>query len=218
MRSKHGKMLTELYIPAIANACNIQVNIISNIFGLVSSLNTIPEQLTPATKVINLLWKDEKYSAVVRALPIPEECLHPCTSNTITPESQPVLVKEEPTENPTEDPLIIPETQIEEITTIPETQIISLSKHSTNIPKNTPEEQIVTIKDEATCPSNNTKGNEPVTEAIVITDSSDDSDDTVEELKTLLTTSPANIGKGRPWDMRLYKDFIPEVVQKFHTT
>ena len=60
MRSKHGKMLTELYIPAIANACNIQVNIISNIFGLVSSFNTIPKQLTPATKVINLLWKDEK--------------------------------------------------------------------------------------------------------------------------------------------------------------
>ena len=131
MRSKHGKMLTELYIPAIANACNIQVNIISNIFGLVSSFNTIPEQFTPATKVINLLWKDEKYSAVVRALdgalPIPEECPHPCTSITITPESKPVLVKEEPTENPTEDPLIIPETQIDEITTIPETQIISLS-------------------------------------------------------------------------------------------
>ena len=121
MRSKHGKMLTELYIPAIANACNIQVNIISNIFGLVSSFNTIPEQLTPAT---NLLWKDEKYSAVVRSLPIPEECPHPCISITITPESQPVLVKEEPTENQTEDPLIIPETQI-----------VSLSKHSTNIPK-----------------------------------------------------------------------------------
>ena len=90
-----------------------------------------------------MLWKDEKYSAVVRALdgalPIPEECPHPCTSITITPESQPVLVKEEPTENPTEDPLIIPETQIDEMTTIPETQIISLSKHSTNIPKNTPE-------------------------------------------------------------------------------
>ena len=164
------------------------------------------------------MWKDEKYSAVVRALdgalPIPEECLHPCTSNTITPESQPVLVKEEPTENPTEDPLIIHETQIEEITTIPETQIISLSKHRTNIPKNIPEEQIITIKDEATCHSNNTKSNEPVTEIIVITDSSDDSDDTVEELKTLLTTSPANIGKGRPMDMRLYKDFIPEVVEK----
>ena len=37
MRSKHGKMLTEHYIPAIANACNIQVNIISNIFGFVLS-------------------------------------------------------------------------------------------------------------------------------------------------------------------------------------
>ena len=67
MRSKHGKMVTELYIPAIANACNIQVNIISNIFGFVSSFNTIPEEISPATKVINLLWKDEKYSAVVRA-------------------------------------------------------------------------------------------------------------------------------------------------------
>ena len=203
MRSKHGKMLTELYIPAIANACNIQVNIISNIFGLVSSFNTIPEQLTPVTKVINLLWKDEKYSAVVRALdgalPIPEECPHPCTSITITPESQPVLVKEEPTENSTEDPLIIPETQIDEITTIPETQRMN---------------HMSQIKDEATCPSNNTKGNEPVTEVIVITDSSDDSDDTVEELKTLLTTSPANIGKGRPLNMTLYKDFIPEVVDK----
>ena len=70
------------------------------------------------------------------------------------------------------------------------------------------------MKNEATCPSNNTKGNEPVTEVIVITDSSDDSDDIVEELKTLLNTSPANIGKGRPLDMTLYKDFIPEVVDK----
>ena len=43
MKTMHGKMLTILYIPAIANACNIQVNIISNIFGFVSSLNTIPE-------------------------------------------------------------------------------------------------------------------------------------------------------------------------------
>ena len=129
MRSKHGKMLTELYIPAIANACNIQVNIISNIFGFVSSFNTIPEEVSPATKVINLLWKDEKYSAVERALdgalPIPEECPHPCTLIAILPESQPVVVKDEPTE----EPLSIPETQISqvnEVTTIPETQIISL--------------------------------------------------------------------------------------------
>ena len=106
MRSKHGKMLTELYIPAIANAYNIQVNIISNIFGFVSSFNTIPEEISPATKVINLLWKDEKYSAVVRALdgalPIPEEgpAVHPSTSITIIPESQPVVVKDEPTEEP----------------------------------------------------------------------------------------------------------------------
>ena len=28
----------------------------------------IPEEICPATKVTNLLWKDEKYSAVVRAL------------------------------------------------------------------------------------------------------------------------------------------------------
>ena len=106
MRSKHGKMLTELYIPAIANACNIQVNIISNIFGFVSSFNTIPEEISPATKVINLLWKDEKYSAVVRALdgalPIQGECpsVHPSTSITIIPESQAVVVKDEPNEEP----------------------------------------------------------------------------------------------------------------------
>ena len=103
MRSKHSKMLPELYIPAIANACNIQVNIISNIFGFVSSYNTIPEEISPATKVNNLLWKDEKYSAVVRAydgaLPIPEKCpaVHPSTSITIIPESQAVVVKDEPT-------------------------------------------------------------------------------------------------------------------------
>ena len=106
MRSKHGKMLTELYIPDTANACNIQVNIISNIFGFVSSFNTIPEEISPATKVINLLWKDEKYSAVVRALdgalPITEEgpAVHRSTSITIIPESQPVVVKDEPTEEP----------------------------------------------------------------------------------------------------------------------
>ena len=213
MRSKHGKMLTELYIPAIANACNIQVNIISNIFGFVSSFNTIPEEVSPATKVINLLWKDEKYSAVVRALdgalPIPEECPHPCTSIAILPESQPVVVKDEPTE----EPLSILETQISqinEVTTIPETQIISLNKDSSNMP----EKEIVTIKEEPTCPSNKTKANQTVTEVIIITDSSDDSDDTVEELETLLNRSPANIGKGRPLDMTLYKDSIPEVVNK----
>ena len=137
-RSKHGKMLSELYIPAIANACNIQVNIISNIFGFVSSFNTIPEEISPATKVINLLWKDEKYSAVVRALdgalPIAEECpaVHPSTSITIIPESQPVTVKDEPTEDEppinqaTEEPVSIPETQtsgLNEVASIPETQI-----------------------------------------------------------------------------------------------
>ena len=112
MRSKYGKKLTGLYIPAIANACDIQVNIIPNIFGFVSSFNTIPEEISPATKVINLLWKDEKYSAVVRALdgalPIPEEgpAVHPSTSITIIPESQPVVVKDEPTE----EPVSIPET------------------------------------------------------------------------------------------------------------
>ena len=202
MRSKHGKMLTELYIPAIANACNIQVNIISNIFGFVSSFNTIPEELSPATKVINLLWKDEKYSAVVRALdgalPIPGECPHPCTSIAILPASEPVVVKDEPTEEPHS----IPETQISqrnEVTTIPETQIMSLNKDSSNMP----EKEIVTIKEEPTSPSNKTNANQTVTEVIVITDSSDDSDDTVEELKTLLNRSPANIVKGRPLDMTL---------------
>ena len=183
MRRKHGKMLTELYIPAIANACNIQVNIISNIFRFVSSFNTIPEELTPATKVINLLWKDEKYSAAVRALdgalPIPGECPHPFTSIAILPASEPVVVKDEPTGEPHS----IPETQISqrnEVTTIPETQIMSLNKDSSNMP----EKEIVTIKEEPTSPSNKTKANQTVTEVIVITDSSDDSDDTVEELKS----------------------------------
>ena len=84
------------------------------------------------------MWKDEKYSAVVRALdgalPIPEECPHPCTSIALLPESQPVVVKDEPTE----EPLSIPETQISqinEVTTIPETQIISLNKDSSNMPE-----------------------------------------------------------------------------------
>ena len=66
------------------------------------------------------LWKDEKYSAVVRALdgalPIPEEgpAVHPSTSITIIPESQPVTVKDEPTEDEppinqaTEEPVSIP--------------------------------------------------------------------------------------------------------------
>ena len=123
MRNKHGKMLTKLYIPAIANSCNIQVNIISNIFGFVSSFNTVPEEISSATEVINLLWKDDKYSAVVRALdgdlPIPEEgpAVHQSTSITIIPESQPVTVKDEPTEyepavnQATEEPVSIPEIQ-----------------------------------------------------------------------------------------------------------
>ena len=135
MRSKHGKMLTELYIPAKANACNIQVNITSNIFGFASSFNTIPEEIRPATKVINLLWKDEKYSAVVRALdgalPIPEECpaVHPSTSITTIPESQVAVVKDEPPE----EPVSIPATQtsqLNEITSIPETQISSVNEDS----------------------------------------------------------------------------------------
>ena len=163
MRNKHGKMLTELYIPAIANACNIQVNIISNIFGFVSSFNTTPEEVSPATKVINLLWKDEKYSAVVRAidgaLPIPEEgpAVHPATLFTIIPESQSVTVKDEPTEDeppinqPTEEPVSIPETQtsgLHEVTSIPETQISSVDEVSSK----KPEKEIVTIKQEPISP------------------------------------------------------------------
>ena len=214
MRSKHGKMLTELYIPAIANACNIQVNIISNIFGFVSSFNTIPVEISPPTKVINLLWKDEKYSAVVRALdgalPIPEgPAVHSSTSITIIPESQLVVVKDEPTE----EPVSIPETQtseLNEVTSIPEIQTSSVNENSSR----KPEKEIVTIKQEPTFPSNKTKGNQAVTEVIVITDSSDDTDDTIKELNTLLNKSPATIGKGRPLDMTLYKDFIPEVVDK----
>ena len=136
MRSKYGKMLTELYIPAIANACNIQVNIISNIFGFVSSFNTIPEEISPATKVINLLWKDEKYSALDGALPIPEEgpAVHPSTLITIIPESQPVVVKDEPTE----EPVSIPETQtseLNEVTSIPEIQISSVNEDSSRKPE-----------------------------------------------------------------------------------
>ena len=215
MRSKHGKMLTELYIPAIANACNIQVNIISNIFGFVLSFNTIPEEISPATKVMNFLWKDEKYSAVVRALDgtllIPEEgpAVHPSTSITIIPESQPVVVKDEPTE----EPVSIPETQtseLTEVTSIPEIQITSVNEDSSR----KPEKDIVTIKQEPTSPGNKTKGNQAFTEVIVITDSSDDTDDPIEELNTLLNKSPGTIGKGRPLDMTLYKDFIPEVVDK----
>ena len=178
-------MLTELYIPAIANACNIQVNIISNIFGFVSSFNTIPEEISPATKAINLLWKDDMYSAVVKALdgalPIPEEgpAVHPSTSITIIPECQPVVVKDKPTE----EPVSIPEIQtseLNEVTSIPEIQISLVNEDSSRKPK----KEIVTIKQEPTSPSNKTKGNQAVTEVIVITDSSDDTDDTIEELNT----------------------------------
>ena len=199
MRSKHGKMLTELYIPAIANACNIQVNIISNIFGFVSSFNTIPEEISPATKAINLLWKDEKYSAVVRALdvalPILEECpaVYPSTSVTIIPESQAVVV----TDEPTEEPVNIPETQtsqLNEVISIPETQISSVNEDSSR----KPEKDIVTIKQEPTSPSNKTKGNQAVTEVIVITDFYDDTDDTKSlipySIKVLLL-----LGKGDLW-------------------
>ena len=42
----------------------------------------------------------------------------------------------------------------------------------------------------------------------------DSSDDTIEELNTLLNKSPATIGKGRPLDITLCKDFIPEVADK----
>ena len=212
MRSKQGKMLTELHIPAIANACNIQVNIITNIFGFVPSFNTIPEEISPATKVINLLWKDEKYSAVVRALdgalPIPEQCpaVQPSTSITIIPESKAVVVKGEPTE----EPVSIPETQtsqLNEVTSIAETQISSVNEDSSR----KLEKDTITIKQEPTSPSDKTKGNQAVTEVIVIIDSSDNTDDTIEELNTLLK-SPATIGKGRP--LTLYKDFIPEVVDK----
>ena len=168
MRSKHGRMLTELYITAIANACNIQINIISNIFGFVSSFNTIPEEISSTTKVINLLWKDDKYLAVVRdldgALPIPEEgpAVHPSTSITIIPESQPVTVKDEPTEDEppinqaTEEPVSIPETQtsgLNEVASIPETEITSVNEESSR----KPEKEIVTIKQEPTSSCNKTK-------------------------------------------------------------
>ena len=180
-----------------------------------SSFNTIPEEITPATKVINSLWKDEKYSAVVKALDgdllIPEEgsAVHPSTSITIIPESKAVVVKNEPTE----EPVSIPETQtseLNEVTSIPETQISSVNEDSSR----KPEKEIVTIKQEPTSANNKTKGNQAVTEVIVITDSSDDTDDTIEELNTLVNKSPATIGKGRPLDMTLYKDFIPEVFDK----
>ena len=149
-------------------------SISSNIFGFVSSFYTIPGEISSATKVINLLWKDDKYSAVVRALdgalPIPEgPAVHPSTSITVIPESQPVTVKDEPTEDKpainqaTEEPVSIPETQtsgLNEVASIPETE------------------------------------------------------NAIEELNSLLDKTPTTIGKGRPLDMALYKDFIPEVVDK----
>ena len=211
-------MLTELYIPAIANACNIQVNIISNIFGFVSSFNTISEQISPATKVINLLWIDEKYSAVVRALdgalPIPEQCpaVQPSTSITIIPVSKAVVVKDEPTE----EPVSIPETQtsqLNEVTSIPETQISSVNEDSSR----KPEKDIITIKQEPISPSNKTKGNQAVTEVIVITDSSDDTDDTIEELNTLLKILLL-LGKGDLWTRHYTRILSLKLLTKFHTT
>ena len=142
---------------------------------------------------------------------MPEECpaVHPSTSITIIPESKTVVVKDEPTE----EPVSIPETQtsqLNEVASIPETQISSVNEDSSR----KPEKDIVTIKQEATSPSDKSKGNQAVTQVIVITDSSDDTDDTIEELNTLLNKSPATIGKGRPLDMTLYKDFIHEVVDQ----
>ena len=94
--------------------------------------------------------------------------------------------------------------QLNEVTSIPEAQISSVNEDSSR----KPEKDIVTIKQEPTSLSNKTKGNQAVTEVIVITDSTDD---TIEELNTLLNKSPATIGKGRPLGMALYKDSIPEV-------
>ena len=117
-----------------------------------------------------------------------------------------MVVKDEPTE----EPVSIPETQtsqLNEVTSIAETQISSVNEDSSR----KLEKDTITIKQEPTSPSDKTKGNQAVTEVIVIIDSSDNTDDTIEELNTLLK-SPATIGKGRP--LTLYKDFIPEVVDK----
>ena len=63
---------------------------------------------------------------------------------TIIPESQPVIVKEEPTEDdppinqPTEEPVSIPETQtsgLNEVTSIPETQISLVNEECSRKPK-----------------------------------------------------------------------------------
>ena len=54
---------------------------------------------------------------------------------------------------------------------------------------------------EPTFPGNGRKAKQAVTEVIVISDSSDDTDNTIEELNSSMNKSTATIGKGRPLDM-----------------
>ena len=105
-----------------------------------------------------------------------------------------MVVKDEPTE----EPVSIPKTQtseLNEVTSIPEIQISSVNEYSSR----KPEKEIVTIRQEPKSPSNKTKGNQAFTEVILITDSSDDSDDTIEELNTLLNKVLLLLAKGDLW-------------------
>ena len=68
MKSRMGKLLNDMYIPAIASALEIHVQVVQDVHGYMSAVNTFPTHPTPATKKVILLWDNDKYYAAVNNL------------------------------------------------------------------------------------------------------------------------------------------------------
>ena len=68
MKSRMGKLLNDMYITAIASALDVHVQVVQDVHGYMSAVNTFPTHPTLATKKFILVWDNDKCYAAVNNL------------------------------------------------------------------------------------------------------------------------------------------------------
>ena len=94
MSKRQGKMLTELYIPAISNALDLHIQVLQDVHGYLSGVNILPKNLSPNTKKVTILWNNGHYFAVVKNLghanlPIDSQKIPTAAYEEVAPEKLP---------------------------------------------------------------------------------------------------------------------------------
>ena len=230
MSSKYGRVLVDVYLPALSSALDLHIKICEEIHGYVGVVTTKPLHPSAEKKFTMLVWKGDRYAVILR-----KEASTIVTSFDIS-QDHPYIANPDAVKTPTKE---IVEKQSNsqdiDISQVHHQEVIKMYEQTYKIkvpkPSSNEEQSQKESCTEARSPTNKTTDDNTIQNL----DSDDEepfhnptSDELLGQAKELISgiqkkmqepetplpNIPGPISKGKFFNMAKYKDIVPEVVDK----